>query len=323
MNGHKPRISIIGAGNVGMRYAYAAMIRGLAREMVIVDINRERLEGDVMDLSHGAPYVNPVRITAGDYPAIADSDIVVITAGRNQRPGQSRMDLVKDNVELYRAIIPQAMKYAPGAIFLTVTNPVDVLAYAAYRFSGKDPAKVMSSGTVLDTARLRYLLSAHCGVDASNVHAYILGEHGDSEFPVWSKAMVGGVIFSEYCAFCGNARCRPEEELRGIFEEVRSSAYQIIARKQETSYGIGLALARITQAIVNDECHILPVSTLVRGYLGVNDVFLSLPSIISRNGVEKVLELDLNSAEQDAFRKSAAAVGAVIREAGLYAKTGE
>lgn len=314
----KPKISIIGAGNVGMRYAYAAMIRGLAREMVIVDIDRRRLEGDVMDLSHCAPFVHPVRVVAGEYPDIADSDIVVITAGKNQLPGQSRMELVKGNVELYRSIIPRVMKYAPDSIFLIVTNPVDVLAYAAYKFSGKNPAKVMSSGTVLDSARFRYLLSDHCGVDASNVHAYILGEHGDSEFPVWSKAMVGGVLFSEYCAFCGKSGCRPQEELHNIFEEVRTSAYKIIERKHETSYGIGLALARITQAIVDDENHILPVSTLMTGYLGVNDVFLSLPSIVNRSGVAKTLGIALDGEEQAAFRKSAEAVGGAIREAGLY-----
>lgn len=317
MDSLHPKISIIGAGNVGMRYAYALMVRGLARQIVLVDIDRKRLEGDVMDLSHGAPYVPPVQISAGDYPGIADSDIVVITAGKNQRPGQSRVDLVKGNVALYRMIIPEVMKYAPDAILLIVTNPVDVLAYAAYKLSGKHFSTVMSSGTVLDTARFRYLISTHCRVDPSNVHAYILGEHGDSEFPVWSKAMVGGMLFTEYCAFCDDAHCHRQVELNEIFTEVRTSAYKIIERKHETSYGIGLALTRITQSIINDENHILPVSTLIQGYLGVSDVFLSLPVIVNRQGAFRVLSIDLNETEQKAFRDSAAAVKKVIREAGL------
>lgn len=317
MDSLHPKISIIGAGNVGMRYAYALMVRGLARQIVLVDVNRPRLEGDVMDLSHGAPYVSPVQVIAGEYPAIAGSDMVVITAGKNQRPGQTRLELVKDNIALYRMIIPEVMKYAPEAIFLVVTNPVDVLAYAAYKLSGKKFTSVMSSGTVLDTARFRYLISTRCRVDPGNVHAYILGEHGDSEFPVWSKAMVGGILFKEYCAFCGDAGCRRQEELDEIFTEVRTSAYKIIERKHETSYGIGLALTRITQSVVNDENHILPVSTLIQGYLGIEDVFLSLPVIVNRQGVYKVLDIELNEAEQKAFRASASAVKKVIRAAGL------
>jgi L-lactate dehydrogenase len=317
MDNMKPKVSIIGAGNVGMRYAYALMLKGLARQIVIVDIDRKRLEGEVMDLSHGEPYVAPVRIVAGDYPDTADSEIIVITAGKAQLPGQSRMDLVKENVALYRTLIPEIMKCAPGAILLVVTNPVDVLAYAAYKFSGKPPSKVMSSGTVLDTARFRYLLSTHCRIDPGNIHAYILGEHGDSEFPVWSKAMVGGILFKDYCVFCSNSHCHRQQEFGAIFDEVRNSAYRIIERKQETSYGIGLALARITQAIINDENHILPVSTLVQGYLGVSDVFLSLPSVLNRSGIVKVLAIELDKTEQQAFRDSAEAVKRVIKEVGL------
>jgi len=312
-----PKVGIIGAGNVGTRCAYAMMMRGLARQIVIVDIDRERAEGEVMDLSHGAPYVPAVDIIAADYSGLADAELVIITAGKNQKPGQTRMDLAKENVELYKTLIPMIMKYAPGAILLVVTNPVDVLAYAAFKISGKPSGQVMSSGTVLDTARFRFLLSSHCGIDPHNVHAYILGEHGDSEFPVWSTAMVGGILFKEYCTFCGNTHCHREQEFAAIFEEVRGSAYKIIERKHETSYGIGLALARITQAILNDENAILPVSTLVKGYLGVSDVFLSLPSIINRNGVVQVLGIGLNEQEQAFFRKSAEAVKKTIREIGL------
>jgi L-lactate dehydrogenase len=314
----KPKVSIIGCGNVGMRYAYALLISGIARQIVIVDLDRKRLEGEVMDLSHGAPYVPAVEVTAGDYQDIAGSDLVVITAGRKQKPGQTRLDLAKDNVELFRSMVPQVMRYAPEAILLVVTNPVDVLAYAAYKISGKPAREVMSSGTVLDSARLRFLLSKHCGVDAHNIHAYILGEHGDSEFAVWSRAMIGGVLFKEYCGVCpGKSLCRHDSMFNSIFTEVRDSAYQIIERKAETSYGIGLALVRITRAIINDENAILPVSSLVNGYLGEHEVFLSLPAVVNRKGVKQILELSLDPQEQTAFKRSAEAVRQAIKGSGL------
>jgi len=314
----KPKVSIIGCGNVGMRFAYALMIKGIARQIVIVDLDRNRLEGEVMDLSHGAAYVSPVEIMAGDYSDIDNSDLVVITAGKKQEPGQTRTDLAKDNVELFRKMIPEIMKYAPSAILLVVTNPVDVLAFAAYKISGKPDREVISSGTVLDSARFRFLLSKHCRVDPHNIHAYILGEHGDSEFAVWSRAMIGGVLFNEYCNVCSNAKlCSRQTAFRDIFNEVKDSAYKIIEKKGETSYGIGLALVRITQAIINDENAILPVSSLVKGYLGITDVYLSLPAVLNKNGVRQILALELDNAEQDAFKNSAAAVKRVIKEAGL------
>ncbi|HOU35669.1 MAG TPA: L-lactate dehydrogenase [Candidatus Omnitrophota bacterium] len=314
----KPKISIIGCGNVGMRYAYAAIIQGLARQIVIVDLDRKRLEGEVMDLSHGAPYISPVDVRAGEYADIKDSDLVVITAGRKQLPGQTRIDLVRDNVAIYKAMIPEIVKHAPDAILLVVTNPVDILAYAAYKISGKPSGQVMSSGTVLDSARFRFLLSKHCRVDPRNIHAYILGEHGDTEFAVWSKAMIGGVLLKEYCTVCASrSSCDRQFAFGQIYNEVRNSAYQIIERKGETSYGIGLALVRITRAILNDENAILPVSNLVSGYLGISDVYLSLPAIVNRAGVRQVLNLELDEAEQAAFRNSAGALKKVIREAGL------
>lgn len=318
MENLKPKVSIIGCGNVGMRYAYALMIRGIARQIVIVDLDKNRLEGEVMDLSHGAPYIPRIEVAAGDYPDIAGSDLVVITAGKKQKPGQTRLDLAKDNVDLFRKMIPEIIKYAPEAVLLVVTNPVDVLAYAAYKISGKPKNQIMSSGTVLDTARFRFLLSRHCGVDPHNIHAYILGEHGDSEFAVWSKAMIGGVLFKEYCAVCSSSKfCNRQDHFAGIYDEVKSSAYKIIEKKGETSYGIGLALVRITEAILHDENAILPVSSLVEGYLGIKDVFLSLPAIVNRSGIKGVLQLDLDPAEQIAFKNSAQAVKQVIKEAGL------
>ncbi|MFQ5867426.1 MAG: L-lactate dehydrogenase [bacterium] len=314
----KPKVSIIGCGNVGMRYAYALLLKGVVRQIILVDVDRKRLEGEVMDLSHGAPYISPVEIIAGDYPDIINSDLVVITAGKKQKPDQTRLDLAKDNVELYRKIIPEIVKYASSAILLIVSNPVDVLSYAAYKFSSKPAKEVIGSGTVLDTARFRSLLSNHCQVDPRNIHAYILGEHGDSEFPVWSRAMIGGVLFKDYCYICKKAAtCQHDEELNKIFMEVRDSAYKIMERKQETSYGIGLALVRITQAVINDENAILPVSSLVEDYLGINDVYSSLPVVIDKEGVREVLKIELDPQEKQAFKNSANAIKRVIEETGL------
>jgi len=314
----KPKVSIIGCGNVGMRYAYALMIRGIAREITIVDVDRKRAEGEAMDLSHGVPYISPVEVHAGDYADIKNSDLVVITAGKKQKPDQTRIDLVKDNVQLYRMIIPKIVKYAPAAVYMIVSNPVDALSYAAYRFSGKPASEVIGSGTVLDSARLRILLARHCTIDSRNLHAYILGEHGDTEFAAWSNAMVGGVLLKEYCTVCRKCGvCRREEDFEKIFAEVRDSAYKIIEKKGETSYGIGLALTRITQAILRDENSVLPVSSLVQGYLGITDVYLSLPAVVNKNGVREVLNLSLSSEEQNLLVRSAEAIKKALKEAGL------
>jgi len=310
-----PKVSIIGGGSVGIRYAYSLMIKGFVRSIVIVDTNTLRTQGEVLDLASGMPYLSPVEITAGDYADIAGSDLVVITAGLRQKPGQSRLELVKDNVELYRQIVPKIMKYAPDAIQLVVTNPVDVLSYAAYKISGKPWMQVIGSGTVLDSARLRFLLSQHCNIDSRNVHAYILGEHGDSEFPVWSKAMVGGLLFKDYCSLCKN--CDNKKLLKDVFDEARGYAYKIIERKGETSYGIGLALVRITQAVLKDENAILPVSCLVRDYYGVGDVYMSLPAVVNKKGVRQVLELELQTQEADLLKASAETIKAVMRKVGL------
>jgi len=312
------KVSIIGAGNVGVRYAYALMIENTAREIVLVDVARDRLEGEVMDLSHGAPYIRPVKVTAGDYADIRGSDLVVITAGAGQKPGQSRLDLIKANVELYRKIIPEIERHAPAAVYLVVTNPVDALSYAAHRLSSKQPHEIVGSGTVLDTARFRYLLGRHCMVDSRNVHAYVLGEHGDSEVAIWSRVMIGGLLLGDYCPICDRFKaCAREEELERVFVEVRDSAYDIIERKGETSYGIGLALVRITRAILNDENSILPVSSLMQGYLGMADLYLSMPAIVNRKGVEKVLEIKLSGPEEKALKHSAAVLRNAIRQTGI------
>lgn len=318
MNNLKPKVSIIGAGNVGIRYAYALMMSGLARQIVIVDIDKKRLEGEVMDLSHGAPYISPVDISAGDYKDIAHSDLVVITAGKKQAPNQTRIELVKDNAGIFKKVIPEIVKYSPASIILVVSNPVDILSYVAWKVSGKPANHVIGSGTVLDTARFRFLLARHCMIDPHNVHAYILGEHGDTEFPVWSSAMIGGVLFKDYCHVCRQkSNCNHQGELNNIFFEVRDSAYKIIERKGETSYGIGLALVRITQAILHDENAILPVSFLVKEFLGIEDIYLSLPAVVNREGVREVLNIELNEKEKESFKASGTAVKQIIREIGF------
>ncbi len=314
----KPKVSIIGAGNVGLRYAYALMISGTARRILLVDVNRERLEGEVMDLNHGAPYISPVEVVAGDYPDLAGSDLVVVTAGKGQAPGQSRLDLIKENVELYKTIIPEVVRRAPDALLLIVTNPVDVLAYAAYRISRQPAGRVIGAGTVLDSARLRFLVGRHCRVDPRSVHAYILGEHGDSEFPAWSRALIGGMFLEDYCPICPfNKICEHRQELEQIFVRVRDSAYRIIERKGETSYGIGLALDRITRAILNDENAILPVSSLFSDYPGGKEVYLSLPAVVNREGVRQVIRLRLDPGEEQALAGSAAVIREVIDQLDL------
>ena len=221
-----PKISIIGCGNVGMRYTYALMINGIARKIVLVDLDKNRLKGEALDLSHSTPFTSPVEIIAGDYSDIVDSNLVVITAGKKQKAGQTRLEVAKDNVGLFKVIIPEIFKYAPSAIYLIVSNPVDILSYATFKFSKKKAKEVIGSGTVLDSARFKFLLGKHYKIDPRNVHAYILGEHGDTEVPIWSKAILGGLSLRDYCPSCENYEvCNQEEELNKIFDEVRDSAY--------------------------------------------------------------------------------------------------
>lgn len=318
MDNLRPKVSIIGAGNVGVRFAYALMIRGIARQIVLVDLDYKKVQGEVMDLSHGAPYISPVEIIAGDYQDTESSDVVVITAGAKQKVGQTRLELINTNINIFKKIVPQLMKYTPQAIFLVVTNPVDVLSYAVYKLSGKPYSEVIGSGTVLDSARFRHLLALHCNIDPRNVHAYILGEHGDSEVPIWSKAMIGGVHLKDHCPRCKNHTqgCK-QETLEKIFMEVRDSAYRIIECKGETSYGIGLALVRIVSAILKDENAVLPVSSLIQGYLGIEDIYMSLPAIINRCGVREILTLNLTQEEEMKLKASAGVIKSVIEKISL------
>jgi len=306
------KIVIVGAGNVGSTFAFTLMISGVAREIVLIDNNEQWAKGECMDLNHGASFVHPVNVYSAGYEGCRDADIVVITAGAKQKPGQTRTDLIKTNTEIFKDIIPKIVKYAKEAILLVVTNPMDILTYVALKISGLSSNKVLGSGTVLDSSRFRYLISEHCHVDPRNVHAYIIGEHGDTELPVWSHANIGGMVLAKYCPICEN-HCDYKKELGKIFEEVKDAAYKIIESKGATYYAIGLALVRIVEAILRDENSVLPISTLIDNYYGTSDVCLSLPSIVNRGGVKGFLKLKLSSIEQKQFRHSANTLKDIIK----------
>ena len=313
MESLKPKIVVIGAGNVGSTFAFSLMISGLAREIVLVDKNEILAKGECMDLNHGLSLAHPTKIYAGGFKSCEDADIVVITAGANQKPDQSRVDLTKANVKIFKDIIPSISEHAGNAIFLVVTNPVDILTYVTLKISGISPNRVIGSGTVLDTARLKYMISEYCKVDAGNVHVYIIGEHGDTELPVWSNATIGGMAIETYCtdyAKLGSAK----KELAEIFKEVKNAANEIIKAKGATNYSIALALVKITRSILRNENSILPVSTLVTNYCGVSDLCISIPSIVNINGVEQYLKLDLSNQEQKLFKHSAITLKNIIKK---------
>lgn len=304
MNSLKPKIAIIGAGNVGSTFAFSLMISGLAREIVLIDKNESLAIGECMDLNHGLSFAHPTKIYAAGFESCEDADIVVITAGVNQKPDQSRTDLVNKNVALFKEIIPAIAKYAKNSILLVVTNPVDILTYVTLKLSGLPSNRVIGSGTVLDTARLKYLISDYSKVDPSNIHAYIIGEHGDTELPVWSNATIGGMAIETYCseyAQLGNSK----NELKEIFDKVKNSASEIIKLKGATNYSIAMSLVKITRSIVRNENSILPVSTLITDYYGISDVCISIPSIVNMKGVEQYVRLDLSDDEQKLFKHSA------------------
>ena len=304
MDSLKPKIAIIGAGNVGSTFAFSLMISGLAREIVLIDKNESLAIGECMDLNHGLSFAHPTKIYAAGFEGCADAEIVVITAGANQKPDETRTDLINKNVAIFKDIVPAIAKYAKEAIILVVTNPMDILTYVTLKLSGFPSNRVIGSGTVLDTARLKYMISDYAQVDPGNIHAYIIGEHGDTELPVWSNATIGGMDIETYCseyAKQGNAK----NELKEIFEKVKNSAYEIIKRKGATNYSIALSLVKITRAILRDENSILPVSTLITDYYGISDVCISIPSIVNIHGVAQYVKIDLSEEEQKLFKHSA------------------
>ncbi|MBO1770676.1 L-lactate dehydrogenase [Agrococcus sp. TF02-05] len=306
------KLSIIGAGGVGVAIAYAALIRGSADVVALHDVASAKVEAEVLDLAHAMPFLAAKRIEGGtDLGVIAASDVVVITAGAKQRAGEPRLALAARNADIVRALVPGIREHAPDAILLIVTNPCDVLTVVAQRESGLDSARVLSSGTVLDTSRLRWRLSELVGVHPRSVHALIVGEHGDSEFPLWSRAKIGPVLVREWRED-GELRF-PRAELDRIADEVMHAAYRIIEGKGATSSAIGVSTARIVEAILRDERAVLPVSSVLRGELGLRDVALSLPSVLGRGGVERVLEVPMEDAERAALERSAEAIASTLR----------
>ncbi|WP_413697868.1 L-lactate dehydrogenase [Ruminococcus champanellensis] len=306
---NKQKCAVIGCGFVGASIAFSLIQEEMFSELVLIDINQTKAEGEAMDLSHGLPFVHPMKIYAGTYADLADCFLIIITAGAGQRPGETRLELVRKNVEIFRDMIPQITAVTQDARLLIVSNPVDVMTYAAWKLSGYPPEHVIGSGTVLDTARLKYLLGAHLGVDSRSVHAFIIGEHGDSELAVWSSANISGVDLDSFCDICGAC---DGETLHRLYEDVRTSAYKVIEKKGATYYAIALAVTRIARAIVREEHSVLPVSAYVNGHYGVSDVYFGVPSIVGAEGVEKVLDIPLDASEQQQLEHSVQTLKDVI-----------
>ncbi len=300
------KVSIIGSGMVGTSIAYACMIKSIAGEISLVDINEELAEGNAMDLSHGNPFVpSPVKLSGGGYDKTAESDIVVITAGRAQKPGESRLKLTADNARIVAGATKEALRYCKDPVFVVVSNPVDVMTWTAWKASGASRSSVMGSGTTLDTARLRQGIAEHCHIDSRSVHAYVLGEHGDTEIVSWSSANVGGIPISDFCSDCPeHEKCDRSSEFERIFEETKNAAYKIIDKKGATYYGIGLAVSRVIQAILRDEHTVLNVATVHEDFEGFKDVAFSVPTIIGHKGAERPLPLRLTESERSGLKKS-------------------
>ena len=306
---NKRKCAVIGCGFVGATSAYALMKSKLFSEMVLVDVDKKKATGEAHDLSHGLSFNSPMEIYAGDYEDLSDCSIIVIAAGAGQKEGETRLDLLEKNVRIFDSIIKSICRFTTEAILLVITNPVDVLTQVTLKLSGYPKERVIGSGTVLDTARLKYLLGKRFEVDARNVHAFIIGEHGDSELPVFSSANISGIDLVDYCdAGRKNQELCSLKSLEPVFEEVKTSAYRIIEGKGATYYAIAEAVVRIVSAIVRDEKTILPVSTYVEDYYGVHDVCISVPCIVGKNGVENVLKIPLDESEQEKFNRSASII---------------
>ena len=296
------KIIVIGNGAVGSSYTFALVTQNIAQEIGIIDIDTDKAEGDAIDLSHALAFTSPKKIYAATYADCHDADIVVITAGAAQKPGETRLDLVNKNLKIFKKIVDDVVSSGFNGIFLVASNPVDILTYATWKFSGFPQHKVIGSGTSLDSARFRQSIAELIGVDARNVHGYILGEHGDTEFPVWSHANVAGLQIYEW------VKDHPEideEELVNLFLKVRDAAYTIIEKKGATFYGIAVSLARITKAILNDENAVLPLSVYLNGHYGLDDIYIGAPAIVNRRGIQNVIEIPLSDAEQEKYDYSA------------------
>ncbi|HET7475720.1 MAG TPA: L-lactate dehydrogenase [Dermatophilaceae bacterium] len=308
--GRTTKIAIVGAGSVGATLAYACLIRGVGQTVVLLDKHPAKVEAEVLDLRHGLQFVPRAEVLGSDEVEVcAGADVIAITAGAKQRPGQTRLELAGTNVAMCQGLVPRLLEVAPDAVLIMVTNPVDVLTQAALKVSGLPPNRVLGTGTVLDSSRLRDLIARHTGVAVQSVHAWIAGEHGDSEFPLWSSATVGSVPLHEF-SLAG----RPpmdDDTRQQIAREVVTAAERIIRGKGATNYAIGLAAARVIEAVVRDEHRVLPVTSQLDGHAGLTDVCLSLPSVVNRSGVEGVLDIPMSEHERDLLHKSADAVKSV------------
>jgi len=312
---HPVRVAIVGAGNVGASFAFSLLNSALATEIVLIDANTARAEGEAMDLNHAVPLLQSTRIWQGSLADTAGALLTVITAGSAQKPGETRLDLAGRNVNILRSIIPDVVRYNPHGIILMAANPVDILTYAAIKISGLPANQVFGSGTILDTARFRYLLSQHFGVDPRSVHGYIIGEHGDSEVPVWSLANIAGMRLPVFCQQ-NNLACQ-DQVLEEIFHQTRDAAYEIIQRKGATYYAIAAGLTKIAEAIIRDQNTVLSVSSLIDDYYGMEDVCFSLPSVVDRGGVERILRLELSERELTGLQKSAEVLKQINQSLGL------
>ncbi len=311
------KLGIVGSGAVGATLAYAALMRGTAQTVALHDVNGPRVTAEALDLAHGIQFMPMAHVLGSDdIEVLSDSDVIVFTAGAKQEPGQSRLDLAETTIALVRRLMPRLVEVAPDAIHLLVTNPVDVVTYAALKASGLPRERVFGSGTVLDSSRLRFLLAEHTGVAVQNIHAYIAGEHGDSELPLWSSASIASVPLLEWQGLEGSGALTAEDRER-IAREVVESAYRIIAGKGATNYAIALAATRIIEAVVNDERRILPVSSLLHDYHGISDVCLSVPTLVHAAGAGESVAVHLTDAELDGLRRSAEAVRSTARRFGL------
>jgi L-lactate dehydrogenase len=297
------KVGLIGTGMVGASFAYSLMQRGAANELVLIDADAARAEGEMMDLNHGMAFVRPMRIIAGDYSDLADAEVIVICAGIGQRPGQTRLELLQTNAGIFHSIVPKVTAVNQDAIIIVATNPVDILTQITTQIMGCDRCRVLGSGTALDTARLRYMLGVHYGVDPRSVHAYVVGEHGDSELALWSLANIAGVRLADFVG--ANGQGYDQAALDRIFSQTRNAAYEIIQRKKATYYAIGLGLLSIVEAVLHDQHTVMTVSSPLSEQYGVSGISISMPAIVGNAGVEEVLNLPLSASELAAFQSSA------------------
>ena len=309
---HVHKIAIIGCGFVGAACAFSLMQSGLFSEMVLIDSDRAKAEGEALDISHGVPFAKPIKVYAGDYDDIRQASLIVITAGANQKPGETRLDLVHKNISIFKSILPEIKKRHYNGILLIVANPVDILTTVALKLSGLPENKVLGSGTVLDTARLKYELGNHLNVDSRSIHAFIIGEHGDSEIAAWSSANVSGVPLHRFCEMRGFFN--HEEAMQKISADVKNSAYEIISKKRATYFGIAMAVKRICEAIIRNEKSVLSVSSMMHGEYGINDIALSMPAIVGKSGVETHVPIQLNETEIKDLKKSAETLQEVLAQ---------